>query len=243
VATARSASRRARAARLRARRAPAGIGILGGTFDPIHVAHLRVAEEVREAHGLDHVRLVPSAVPPHKRGAHAPATHRLRMVERAVAGRPGLRAWGIELERDGPSYSVDTIRALRAEVGPARPIVFALGWDAFTEFHTWREHTTIFGLCDVVVVTRAAHPQSLALDDFPIAARNAFHYDRGSAGYRHVSGHRVTLQRVTPLDISATGIRALLRARRSIRFLVPDTVLRYIHEQRLYAPSRRPRPA
>jgi nicotinate-nucleotide adenylyltransferase len=165
------------------------------------------------------------------------------MVERAVAGEAGLRAWGVELERDGPSYSVDTIRALRAEVGAARRNVFALGWDAFTEFHTWREHTAIFALCDVVVATRPSHPATLALDDFPIAARNAFHYDRVSAGFRHVSGHSVTLQRVTSLDISATDIRARLRARRSIRWLVPDPVRRYIDAHRLYAAPRRPRPA
>jgi nicotinate-nucleotide adenylyltransferase len=225
------------------RRPDGGVGILGGTFDPIHLAHLRVAEELRESQALDHVRLVPSAVPPHKRGTVAPAAHRLRMVERAVAGQPGLRAWGVELERDGPSYSVDTIRRLRTELGAARRIVFALGWDAFAEFHTWREHATIFALCDVVVVTRPSHPTRLALDDFPIAARNAFHYDRGSAGFRHVSGHSVTLQRVTPLDISATDIRARLRAGRSIRFLVPDPVGRYIHVHGLYAPSRRARPA
>jgi nicotinate-nucleotide adenylyltransferase len=165
------------------------------------------------------------------------------MVERAVAGQPGLRAWDVELARPGPSYSVDTLRALRAQVGEAHRIVFALGWDAFTEFHTWREHATIFALCDVVVVTRPSHPTTLALDDFPVAARNAFHYDRLSAGFRHVSGHTVTLQPVTALDISATDIRARLRARRSIRFLVPEPVRRYIHDHRLYAPPRRPRPA
>jgi nicotinate-nucleotide adenylyltransferase len=238
VATARSASSR------RPRRAAGGVGVLGGTFDPVHLAHLRVAEELREAQALDHVRLVPCAVPPHKtRRDVAPARHRLRMVERAVAGQPGLRAWGIELEREGPSYSVDTLRALRAEVGPRRRIVFALGWDAFREFHTWREHAAIFALCDVVVVTRPAHPATLALDDFPIAARGTFHYDRGSAGFRHVSGHRVTLQRVTALDISASDIRARVRARRSVRFLVPDPVLRYIHAHGLYGSSRRSRPA
>jgi nicotinate-nucleotide adenylyltransferase len=247
VATAKSASSRPErpaARRASARRRPNGIGILGGTFDPIHVAHLRVAEELREVQRLDQVRLVPSAVPPHKRGTVAPAAHRLRMVERAVAGQPGLRAWDVELARPGPSYSVDTLRALRAEVGVARRIVFALGWDAFSEFHTWREHATIFALCDVVVVTRPPHPTQLRLDDFPVAARDAFHYDRVSAGFRHVSGHAVTLQPVTALDISATDIRARLRTRRSIRFLVPEPVRRYIDDHRLYvAPARRPRPA
>ena len=217
--------------------------MLGGTFDPIHLAHLRVAEELLEAQRLDHVRLVPSAVPPHKhRPDVAPAADRLRMVRRAVDGNRGLRAWPIEIARGGRSYSVETLRALRAEVGTGCRIVFALGWDAFTEFHTWREHTAIFALCDVVVVTRAAHPARLTLDDFPVAARKSFHYDRASAGFRHVSGHRVTLQRVAALDISATDVRARVRAGRSIRYLVPDAVRRYIDDHRLYRP-RRSRPA
>jgi nicotinate-nucleotide adenylyltransferase len=203
-----------------------------------------VAEELREAQGLDHVRLVPSAVPPHKRRREVTtATDRLRMVERAVAGHAGLRAWAVEVARGGHSYSVDTLRALRAELGPRRRIVFALGWDAFREFHTWREHAAIFGLCDVVVVTRAARPARLRLHDFPVAARTAFHYDRASAGYRHVSGHLVTLQRVTALDISATDIRARVHAGRSVRFLVPEPVRRYIDAHRLYGPSRRTPPA
>ena len=220
-----------------------GIGILGGTFDPIHLAHLRVAEELREAQGLDHVRLVPSAVPPHKRrGDVVSAADRLRMVERAVAGQPGLRAWSVEIARGGRSYSVETLRILRNEVGPRRRIVFALGWDAFVEFRTWREYTAIFALCDVVVVTRDLRPARLSLRDFPVATRKSFLYDRASAGYRHVSGHLVTLQRVTALDISATDIRARVRAGRSIRFLVPEPVRRYIHDHRLYAPSRRTPP-
>jgi nicotinate-nucleotide adenylyltransferase len=243
VATARSA-RSGTAGRRRAAPRAQGIGLLGGTFDPIHLAHLRVAEELREVQRLEHVRLVPCAVPPHKsRRDVAPARDRLRMVERAVAGHPGLRAWAIELEREGPSFSVDTLRALRARVGDTARVVFGLGWDAFTELHTWKEHAAIFALCDVVVVTRSAHPAALALDDFPIAARGSFLYDRRSAGFRHVSGHRVTLQRVTALDISATDVRTRVRTGRSIRFLVPDPVLRYIHDHRLYGAPRRSRPA
>jgi nicotinate-nucleotide adenylyltransferase len=234
VARARSASSAARARR--------GVGILGGTFDPVHLAHLRVAEELLEAERLDHVRLVPSAVPPHKaRRDVAPARDRLRMVRRAVAGHDRLRAWGVELGRPGPSYSVDTLRALRAEVGPRARIVFALGWDAFAELHTWKEYPAIFALADVVVLTRPAHRDTLALADFPVAARGAFRYDPRSVGFRHASGHRVTLQPVTALDISATDIRARVRAGRSIRYLVPDRVRDYIHTHGLYGGTRRTR--
>lgn len=214
---------------------PGGIGILGGTFDPIHLAHLRAAEEVREAEGLDEVRFVPSAVPPHKDGGGvATAADRARMVELATAALPAFRVWDVELVRPGPSYSVDTLRALRAEVGPDARIVFALGRDAFAEFHTWREHAAIFALCDIVVLTRPRRPCTLALEDFPVAAREAFRYDPASAGFRHVSGRRVTLLAIAPLDISATDIRARARAGRSIRFLVPDGVREYIEARGLY---------
>src|ERR1043166_1959354 len=112
-----------------------GIGIFGGTFNPIHLGHLRGAEEVREALGLDEVRFVPAAAPPHRRGAPLPAaTDRYRMVELAAAALPRLRSSGGELQRPGPSYSVDTVRALRAEVGPAVRVAFVLGFDAFREF-------------------------------------------------------------------------------------------------------------
>lgn len=217
-----------------------GIGILGGTFDPIHLAHLRVAEEVREAQRLDEIRLVPSAVPPHKaRAGVAGATDRLRMVDLAVAGVPGMRSWGVELERSGPSYSVDTLRALRAEVGAEGRIVFAIGFDAFAEIATWREYLEIFALADLVVMTRPPWPAMLTIDDLPVAARGAFRYDRASDSFRHESGRGLSLQHVTPLDISATAIRERVATRRSIRFLVPPAVEEYVMARGLYLEGSR----
>lgn len=214
---------------------PGGIGILGGTFNPIHLAHLRLAEEVREAERLDEVRFVPAAIPPHKTGSDvASAEHRLRMVELAVAGVPGFSVSTIELARAGASYSIDTLRALRAELGEATRLVFIVGWDAFREFHTWKEHALIFGLCDVVVVTRPPGPERLAIDDIPVAARAAFCYLKDSGSYRHESGHVLTLQRITALDISAAAIRARVAARNSVRFLVPPAVDEYIARHGLY---------
>ena len=216
-----------------------GIGILGGTFNPIHLGHLRAAEEVREAHGLDETWLVPAAVPPHKSPAQGAsdviaAAHRLRMVEVAIAGVPGFRASSIELGRQGTSYSIDTLRAVRAEVGPEVRLVFVLGYDAFRDFSTWKEHAAIFALCDVVVVTRPPWPERLALEEIPVAAREAFWYDPTSESFRHQSGHVLTLQRITALDISAVAIRARLAAGRSVRFLVPPAVEAYIAEHGLY---------
>lgn len=214
---------------------PGGVGILGGTFDPIHLAHLRVAEELREAERLDEIRFVPSAVPPHKvLRAITAASHRLRMVELAIAGEPAFRVWPVELEREGPSYSVDTVRALRTELGDATRIVFALGRDAFADFPTWKDPADICALCDIVVLTRPPWSESLAVADLPVAAREAFCYDAGSDTFRHASGHLVKLLSVTPLDISATAIRDRVRRGRTVRYLVPPSVEAYIAGHGLY---------
>ena len=219
-----------------------GVGIFGGTFNPIHLGHLRAAEEVREAQALDEVRFVPAAAPPHKQGSIlAPAPHRLRMVELAIAGAPGLRVSAMELERPGPSYSIDTVRALGAEVGPTVRLVFVVGFDAFRDLHTWKEHGTLFELCDIVVVTRPPWPERLTQEQIPVAAREAFWYDPASESFRHPSGHVLSLQRITALDISAATIRTRIAARRSIRFLVPPAVEAYIAEHRLYGQGGPPR--
>lgn len=196
---------------------------------------------MREAQRLDEIRFVPSAVPPHKETEGiAPAAHRLRMVELAVAGCPGLRAWDVELGRNGPSYSVDTVHALRAEVGPEARIAFIMGRDAFDEFHTWKEPATILSLCDVVVMTRPPWSGELSLDDLRVAGAESFRYDPASGTIRHASGRGVSLQRITALDISASAVRALVSARRSIRFLVPAAVEAYIEAHGLYRPEDRP---
>lgn len=219
-----------------------GIGIFGGTFNPIHLGHLRAAEEFREACALDEVRLIPSALPPHKTSDDlAPAADRLRMVELAVEGTAGFRPWAIELERPGPSYSVDTLRALRGVVPPATRIVFAVGRDAFADFHTWKEHEAIFGLCDVAVLTRPPWPERLVQSDFPVVSQKSFCYDSTSDAFRHVSGHSVSFERITALDISATDIRLRVRTRRSIRFLVPPAVESYIAAHGLYRSEDGPR--
>jgi nicotinate-nucleotide adenylyltransferase len=218
---------------------PDGVGIFGGTFDPVHLGHLRAAEDVREAVDLAEVRFVPAAIPPHKDACTvAPSAARLHMLELATAEVPGFRVWPIELARRGPSYSIDTIRALREEVGPAARIAFVLGRDAFAEFHTWKEYATIFALSDVVVITRPPRLGPLVLEEFPVATRGAFCYDPASGSFHHESGHRVIPLSVVPLDISATDIRSRLANGRSIRFLVPAAVEAYLESSGLYRSTR-----
>lgn len=211
------------------------IGLFGGTFDPVHVAHLRAAEEAREALGLAEVRFVPAADPPHKDGDRVtPAGERLAMLELALAGAPGLRAWGIELERPGPSYSVDTVGALRRALGEDARIVFLIGRDAFAELHTWKDFPRLLGLCDFAVMTRPPRTGPLSADEIPVATRGALCYDPAIAGFRHESGHRVSSLAITSLDVSASDIRARVAAGRSIRFLVPPAVEEYIDRHGLY---------
>jgi len=210
------------------------IGLLGGTFDPVHLAHLRTALEVREALALERVDLVLAATPPHKpAGAQAPLAHRRRMLELATAGAPHLAANFCELEREGPSYSVDTVRAVQGRE-PDALLTFIVGADAFAAIATWKDYATIFSLCDFCVISRPGTPEC----KLPIAAENAFCYEQNRGVYVHRSGRALRFLPVTALMISASDIRRRCAEGRSIRYLVPDVVADYIATHGLYATGR-----
>jgi len=210
------------------------LGLLGGTFDPVHVAHLRTAEEVREALALDRVELVLAATPPHKApGSQAPLVDRHRMLELALAGNPHLGLNLSELERKGPSYSIDTIRTVQAR-RPDAVLTFILGADAFAEIGTWKEYETIFTLCDFCVISRPG----TRVGELPIAVENAFCYDSSRGVYVHRSGRALRFLPVTALMISASDIRRRCASGHSIRYLVPDAVADYIATHGLYATGR-----
>lgn len=207
---------------------PGSVGILGGTFDPIHHGHLLIAEEARESLGLERVLLVPAAQPPHKPDRPVtPPAHRLAMAELAVAGNPWFSVSPVELERGGASYTVDTLEALRA-AGTADPW-FILSSEALLDFPSWREPDRILRLARLAVVPRAgAEP----LDG---------HWLR-----RHLpsAGDRVRFLAGPLLPISGSVVRRRAAAGRSVRYLVPEPVARYIAEHGLYAeaPGRILRP-
>src|SRR5882672_1365831 len=210
------------------------IGIFGGTFNPIHCGHLRSAEDVRDAFSLDHVYFVPAARPPHKSGeALAPAEHRLRMVELAVADNPCFAASSIELERSGPSYSIDTIRYFLSTLRPAA-LAFIVGIDAFRELSSWKEYETIPALCDMIVTSRPGEENPAVTHLLPVALKDAFWYDSSTQMFRHVSGHFLTLHPINGLSIASSTIRAMIHQRRSIRYLVPSAVEMYIDCHHLY---------
>lgn len=210
------------------------IGILGGTFNPIHLGHLRSAEEVREAVALDRVYLVPAAQPPHKKtNALADATHRLKMVERAVAGNPFFLPSDVELERSGPSYSIDTIRHFRMEL-PSAALFFILGLDAFREIHTWKDYLLIPSLCNLIVTSRPGIPVPTIDRLLPVALHTTLWYDPAIKMYRHPSGHCLIFHEIQGLNISASQVRQIVLQGKSLRYLVAPTVEEYIAEHTLY---------
>jgi nicotinate-nucleotide adenylyltransferase len=207
------------------------VGLFGGTFNPVHVAHLRAAEEVRELCALDRVEFVLSADPPHKAGAAIAAVeHRRRMLELAVADHAAFAVNTSEVERCGRSYSIDTILAARARE-PAARFTFVLGADAFAEIESWKRYDEIFAHCDVCVLSRPG----VRIDRPPIAIENSFCYDPDRRVYAHASGNALAFFPVTPLVISASDIRQRCAAGHSIRYLVPREVETYIHTHGLYA--------
>lgn len=235
----------------RAARFPSGarVGVFGGTFNPIHLGHLRSAEEVVEALGLERMVFVPSAQPPHKETSEgdpiAPAAERLAWVRAAIRDNPRFEVDALELERSGPSYSVDTLRALGEQTAPELP-VFVVGRDAFTLMGSWRDPEAVFGLAHFAVMTRpgvgaedVAGGGAPSLEDWlPEAVRDAFDVARGGREARHRSrGTWVRIVEISSLEISASDIRARLRAGRSIRYLVPEVVRGEVESSGVYAPG------
>jgi nicotinate-nucleotide adenylyltransferase len=197
---------------------PGSVGILGGTFDPIHHGHLVIAEEAREALGLERVLLVPTAMPPHKPDrALTAAVDRLAMAELAVAGNPAFAVSGIEVERGGSSYTVETLEALLGD-GVANPW-FIMSTEALAGFPAWRRPDRILELCRLAVVPRGKHE---ALD----AAWVREHFPGREDRIAFLPGPL--------LPISGSVVRRRAAAGRSVRYLVPDAVARYIADHALY---------
>lgn len=216
------------------------IGLFGGTFNPIHLGHLRAAEEVRETLGLAGIAFIPSNVPPHKRTAEgdpiAPAAQRLAWVERAIAGHAPFSIDRVELDREGPSYLVDTLSTIRERDPDGPPPVFIVGEDAFAEMGDWRAPDALFELADFAVMTRPPG----RIDDLearmPIVVRDRFAFEVGGRVARHRSaGTRIDLVPITALDISSSRIRRACREGRSIRWLVPESIRESIERSGCYA--------
>jgi nicotinate-nucleotide adenylyltransferase len=210
------------------------IGVLGGTFDPIHLGHLRPALDCFETLGLSELRFIPLNVAVHRPQPQASATLRLAMLEAAITGQPGFRVDTRELERPGGSFSYDTLRSLREELGAAAPICLLVGADAFRGFPDWHRPGAILDLAHLVVMRRpgTADPLTPALQ--ALCTRRVCD---APGPLRERPAGRILYQDVTQVDISSTRVRALVHDGRSARFLVPDPVLAIIAKTGLYLES------
>jgi len=215
------------------------IGLFGGTFDPIHWGHLRSAEEVSETYKLDRVYFIPASIPPHKRGQTTTlARHRLQMVRLAVANNPRFAVSTVEISRPGVSFTVDTIREFAGNLGKGDSLFFIIGLDAFREIGSWWEYKEIFPLCNFIVTSRPGSKESDPLRGTGIAVRRLFCYDPKQKNYVHKSGRRVYFIELTDIAISASEVRALVARGKSVRYLIPSSVGKYIKAHRLYRAQR-----
>jgi nicotinate-nucleotide adenylyltransferase len=203
------------------------IGIFGGTFDPVHYGHLRSALEVKEIFGLTEVRLIPSAQPPHREQPAATAQMRLQMLKLAIKNQPGLIIDPRELNRQGASYMVDTLESLRREFKD-EPLLLFIGSDAFSHLNTWRQWRHLFDTAHIVVMTRPG---------FKINNPDEFFKARLATGITELANNaagKLYFQQVTQLGISATAIRNMIAEQKNPGFLLPDTVIAYIRQLKLY---------
>jgi nicotinate-nucleotide adenylyltransferase len=211
------------------------IGILGGTFDPIHLGHLRCAEEICQELDLENVYLIPSASPPHK--SKEPVTsfkHRLAMTRLAADSSPFLEAADLEGRRPGHSYSIETLREFTRIFPPHTDIFFILGVDAFLEIRTWKEYDNLFDYAHFVIITRPGFQADSLKEVLPDSHLGIHRKDGEPDLFVAPSGKTIMLMRATLMDISSTRIRELVKANRSIRFLVSEAVGIYIEKKRLY---------
>lgn len=209
------------------------LGILGGTFDPIHFGHLRTAEEVCHSLNLHKVFLIPSASPPHKTEDPVTAfSHRLVMTELAIGEDSSLRALDMEGKRSGPSYSIETLREFHHRFSDPE-LYFIVGTDAFLEIDTWKEYRRLFDYAHFVIIQRPGF-QKKDLEGLIKTEGLTVHRTEEPHTFTAPSGNRLIFMTTTVMDISSTQIRRLVSRMESIRYLVPDAVRSYILREGLY---------
>ena len=211
------------------------IGLFGGTFNPIHVGHLRAAEEIHEFFHLDKIIFIPARIPPHKtdKAIIAPE-HRLNMVKLAIQDNPCFEVSDFEIQRDSKSYSIITIEHFQKKLGLNTSLFFLMGMDAFLEINTWKDFSQLFSLTNFIIMSRPGYHKKTSADLFPIDQNKNFAYNPEGNYYIHSSGHKLFFQEITLLDFSSRAIRSRLKGKRSIRYLVPPIIEHYIKKHSLY---------
>ncbi len=212
------------------------IGLFGGTFNPIHLGHLRGAEEVRELLGLEKVYFIPSAVPPHKKSCElVPQEHRLNMVRLAVSGNPFFEVSEVEIERGGASYTVDTLRYFLREF-PDFDLYFIIGTDSLVDIDTWKDYRELLQLSNFAVLARSGAPRDFS-SLIPLALKGSFRYykhEKGLTFYIHESFNLLAFVEIEGLEVSSTRLRELISRGKSIKYLVSEEVENYILINKLY---------
>jgi nicotinate-nucleotide adenylyltransferase len=210
------------------------LGILGGTFDPIHLGHLRAAEEIGEALSLEKVFLIPSASPPHKTEVPiSPFHQRLAMARLGAGYSTLLEATDLEGRRPGPSYSIETLRQLQKIFKEDFELFFLMGSDAFLEIKSWREYSALFDYANFVIMKRSG-VESHRLDALLQSLEPQFKKTPEEDVYTTPTGKRLIFIATAVMDISSTRIRKMVSEGKSIRFLVPELVREYIMSEGLY---------
>ncbi|MCK6394924.1 nicotinate-nucleotide adenylyltransferase [Zoogloea sp.] len=210
------------------------LGIFGGTFDPIHYGHLRLAEAAREALGLESVRLIPAGQPPHRATPGASGAHRLAMARLAAADNPAFEVDPAEVEAAQASFTILTLERLRATLGAERPLVLLLGVDAFLGLPGWQRWTELFDFAHLAVANRPGY----SLDESRLPDALARHVEQRRANPEALAeapAGRLVSFSMTPLAISATDIRSRAASGQSLRYLLPPPVLDYISRHQLYS--------
>lgn len=209
------------------------LGLIGGTFDPIHNGHLRAAEELWEDFGLDQVMIIPAFIPPHKEDHPiSPFERRYEMCRLAVNDNPKIIISDLEATRGGKSYSIDTITELRQR-RPDDRLFFILGKDAFLDIPTWQDFKNLFTLTDFIVIARPGYPRDQVEETLALVSPD-FRPDPRGGRYLHPTNRVVHFWETTLLDISSTRLRQYIREGKSIKYLVPPKVEDYIYAAGLY---------
>ncbi len=203
------------------------LGVYGGTFNPVHYGHLRTAFEVTEFFQLDQLRLIPCRIPAHRRPPSVSAETRFKLLQLAIKGMPGWIADRRELDRPGPSYMVDTLASLRQEF-PEEAMLLFMGQDAFNGIEQWHCWRRLFDYAHIVVMTRPGYQKQISSEWLHEKLTQT------APEVRHKPSGLLYFHTVTPLDISSSNIRALIRAGRQAKFLMPDNVIQAIDQQKLY---------
>jgi nicotinate-nucleotide adenylyltransferase len=218
-----------------------GIGLFGGTFNPIHLGHLRVAEEVREGFGLERIYFIPSAMPPHKGTAGlAKAQDRYQMLAEAIFTNPHFVASDVELKREGRSYTIDTVVHFRSDLAKDTPYYLIVGSDSFLEINTWKSFRELFDLIPFIVMNRPSQNAESSIflnmlaEFIKFQISDGYELSQDCSCFCHAFRQPIYLFDVTALDISSTKIRDLARQGASIKYLVPDSVEKYLQIKGLY---------